>query len=46
MVCQISRYTRLLASDRDIAFLIHSIKSDLTPALGTILLVSYRVFTN
>uniref|UniRef100_A0A093UP30 Ent-kaurene oxidase n=1 Tax=Talaromyces marneffei PM1 TaxID=1077442 RepID=A0A093UP30_TALMA len=28
------KYTRLLASDRDIAFLIHSIKSDLTPALA------------
>lgn len=30
----VSRYTKVLVNDRDITVVIHSIRADLTPALG------------
>jgi hypothetical protein len=41
IVCQLSRYTKLLVNDRDITVVIHSIRADLTPALGMTSLISF-----
>jgi hypothetical protein len=43
IVHQLSRYTKLLIFDSEDAVVIHSIKVDLTPALGTTSLVSSMI---